>query len=87
MPRILFDEFGKDQKQQLQDRLQSVFAAGFSRLRISCVSWLLLIELFELEISARKAGIQLGLSYPTTLKGFDILRGVIIESYRDPTKY
>jgi transposase len=34
--------------------------------------------LFELEMSARKASIQLGLSYPTTLKGFDILRGVIL---------
>jgi transposase len=53
-------------------------ATGFSRSRISCVSWLLLVKLFELEISARKAGIQLGLSYPTTLKGFDILRGVIL---------
>jgi transposase len=51
---------------------------SFSQLRISCVSWLLLIKLFELEMSARKASIQLGLSYPTTLKGFDILRGVIL---------
>ena len=50
----------------------------FSRLRISCVSWLLLIKLFELEVSARKSSIQLGLSYPTTLKGFDILRSVIL---------
>ena len=44
--------------------------------RISCVSWLLLIKLFELEVSARKANVQLGLSYPTTLKGFDILRNI-----------
>jgi transposase len=51
---------------------------SFSGLRISCVSWLLLIKLFELEISARKASIQLGLSYPTTLKGFDILRSTIL---------
>jgi transposase len=63
------------------------FATGFSRLGISCVSWLLLVKLFELEISARKAGIQLGLSYPTTLKGFDILRGVILRELSDPTKY
>jgi len=52
---------------------------NFVKLRISCVSWLLLIKLFELEVSARKASIQLGLSYPTTLKGFDILRGVILQ--------
>ena len=51
---------------------------SFSDMRISCVSWLLLIKLFELELSARKASIQLGLSYPTTLKGFDILRSVIL---------
>ena len=50
----------------------------FSRLRISCVSWLLLIKLFELEVSARKSSIHLGLSYPTTLKGFDILRSAIL---------
>ena len=51
---------------------------SFIGLRISCISWLLLIKLFELEVSARKASVQLGLSYPTTLKGFDILRGVIL---------
>ena len=51
----------------------------FSRLRISSVSWLLLIKLFELEVSARKSSIQLGVSYPTTLKGFDILRSVILQ--------
>jgi len=55
------------------------FDTSFSRLRISCVSWLHLIKLFELEVSARKASIQLGLSYPTTLKGFDILRGAILQ--------
>jgi hypothetical protein len=35
------------------------YDTGFGRLRISCVSWLLLIKLFELEVSARKASIQL----------------------------
>jgi transposase len=52
---------------------------SFCRLRISSISWLLLIKLFELEMSARKASFQLGLSYPTTLKGFDILRCVILQ--------
>ena len=55
------------------------YDTSFCQLRISYVSWLLLIKLFELEMSARKASIQLGLSYPTTLKGFDILRGVILQ--------
>ncbi len=51
---------------------------AFAELRISCVSWLLLIKLFELELSARKASTQLGLSYPMTLKGFDILRRCVL---------
>jgi len=55
------------------------FDTGFGRLRMSCVSWLLLIKLFELEVSARKASIQLGVSYPTALKGFDILRSAILQ--------
>jgi len=46
---------------------------SFSGTRISSVPWSLLIKLYELETSARKASIQLGLSYPTALKGFDIL--------------
>ena len=50
------------------------YDTAFVELRISYVSWLLLIKLFELELSARKASIQLGISYPTTLKGFNILR-------------
>ena len=54
------------------------FDTSFCGLRISCVSWLLLIKLLKLEMSAPKASIQLGLSYPTTLKGFDILRGVVL---------
>ena len=52
---------------------------GYGRLRISCVSWLLLIKLFELEVSAREVNIQLGMSYPTALKGFDLLRNAILQ--------
>jgi transposase len=55
------------------------FDTCFGRLRMSCISWLLLIKLFELEVSARKASIQLGVSYPTALKGFDILRSAILQ--------
>ncbi len=55
------------------------FDISFSKLRISSVSRLLLVKLFELEVSARKACIQLGLSYPTTLKGFNLLRVTILK--------
>jgi len=45
-----------------------------SGLKISAVSLLLLVKLFELEISARKASTQLDISYPTTLKAFELFR-------------
>jgi hypothetical protein len=43
-------------------------------LIISVVSLHLLIKLFELEISARKASTQLDISYTTTLKAFELFR-------------
>jgi len=39
---------------------------------------LLLIKLFELEVSARKASTQLDISYPTTLKAFELFRRSIV---------
>ena len=49
----------------------------FGKIRISYATWLILVKLFELEVSARKASTQAGLSYPTTLKSFDLIRYVI----------
>jgi len=49
----------------------------FGRIRISYARWLILIKLFELDVSARKASAQADLSYPTTLKAFNIIRYVI----------
>ena len=58
------------------------FDTKFSRLRIVCVSWLLLIKLFEIKMSARKAGIQQSLSYPTTLNIFSQeIKWIIIHEY------
>ena len=48
-----------------------------SKLNLSCRDWLWLIKLFELEVSARKASIQMGISYPTVLKAFNIMRMAI----------
>ena len=45
-----------------------------SGLKIPIVSLLLLIKLFELEVSARKACSQVDISYPTTLKAFELFR-------------
>jgi transposase len=46
-------------------------------LNISCRDWLWIIKFFELEVSARKASIQMGLSYPTGLKAFQTMRKAI----------
>jgi transposase len=50
-----------------------------NELRIPFGTWLWLMKLFELEISARKASMQVNLSYPTTLKGYDTMRKSILQ--------
>lgn len=55
----------------------------FGNLRIGYSKWLMLIKLFELEVSARKAGIQLGLSYPAVHKAFDTIRHSITHKLVD----
>jgi len=45
----------------------------FSEIKISASRWLILIKLFELSISARKASVEMNMSYKTTLKAFDLL--------------
>ena len=45
-----------------------------NQLNISAKEWLWLIKLFELEVSAHKAAKQIGLSYPTVLKAFNVIR-------------
>jgi transposase len=52
-------------------------------LRIGLREWLWLIKLFELEVSARRAARELGLSYPTVLKGFHLIRRAIAAQDRD----
>ena len=56
----------------------------FSEIKISASKWLILIKLFELSVSARKASAEMNLSYKTTLKAFDLMRKVIVE---DLSKY
>jgi len=43
-------------------------------VKLPAKDWLWLIKLFELEISARKTSQQLGISYPTVLKAFHLIR-------------
>jgi len=51
-------------------------------LRVGFTKWLWLIKLFERDFSARQAAKELGLSYPTVLKGFNIIRKAILS--QDP---
>jgi transposase len=53
------------------------------KLKISYKSWAWLIKFFELELSANRAARQIGLSYPTVLKAFDVIRYAIISSADD----
>jgi transposase len=51
-------------------------------LQVGVREWLGLIKLFEGDFSAREAAQELGLSYPTVLKGFNIIRKAILS--QDP---
>lgn len=50
--------------------------AGLSR--VPDVTWLWLVKLFELELTAHQAAVQTGVSYPTALKAFTLLRRAIV---------
>lgn len=52
-------------------------------LRIGFRKWLLLIKVFELEASARRAAREVGISYPTALKGFHTIRTAILAQDKD----
>ncbi len=43
-------------------------------IKLPAKDWLWLVKLFELEISARRTSQQLGISYPTVLKAFHLIR-------------
>lgn len=48
-----------------------------NKLKISYKTWIWLIKLFELELSARRIAQQTKLSYPTVLKGVNLIRAAI----------
>ncbi len=54
-----------------------------NKVKLPPKDWLWLIKLFELEISSRKASQQLGISYPTVLKAFHLIRRAITTHTRD----
>ncbi len=54
-----------------------------NRVKLPAKDWLWLVKLFELEISARKASQQLGISYPTVLKAFHLIRQSIAAHARN----
>jgi transposase len=50
--------------------------AGLSR--VPNVTWLWLVKLFELELTASQAAVQTGVSYPTALKAFTLIRRAVL---------
>jgi transposase len=46
--------------------------------RVSALTWLWLVKLFELEVVAQQAGVQAGLSYPTALRAYTTMRRAIL---------
>jgi transposase len=52
-------------------------------VKLPAKDWLWLVKLFELEISARKTSQQLGVSYPTVLKAFHLIRQSIAAHARN----
>jgi transposase len=48
------------------------------RVRGPVATWLWLLKLFELELTASQAAIQTGVSYPTALKAFTVIRRAIL---------
>ena len=60
-----------------------------SKINIDYSKWLVLIKLFDLGISARKATVEDDVSYPTALHSFDTIRFSILEeqSKTDDHKY
>lgn len=55
-----------------------------ARCRVGLPTWLWLIKLFELEVTARQAVIQTGVSYPTALRAFTTIRRAILAMDQPP---
>jgi len=49
-----------------------------NRVKIPPRTWLWILKLFELEVSARKIAQQVGISYPTALKAVNVIRASIV---------
>jgi transposase len=54
--------------------------------RLSPRTWLWVIKLFELELVAQQAGVQLGLSYPTILAAYTTIRRALLAA-AEPTLF
>ena len=54
-----------------------------SHLRFSCIQWLSIVKLFELELTARKVAQQMNLAYNTAYKAFQTIRYAILAHAND----
>lgn len=52
--------------------------------RVPLRQWAWILKLFELEVTARQAAVQTGLSYPTVLRAFTLIRRAILAQADEP---
>lgn len=56
-----------------------LFTATFlGQAKLALGIWLWLVKLFELEVTARQAAVQVGLGYPTALRAFTLMRHALV---------
>lgn len=55
----------------------------YGQLKISASHWLLLIKLFELEVSSLRIAKELKISYPTALRATSLMRQAILSKSKD----
>ena len=69
---------GRYQGQRCRYAFGLLTGTWFRQSRVALATWLWLIKLFELEVTAHQAAFQTGVSYPTALHVFTIVRRAIL---------
>ena len=74
---------GRNRCSRCQYTFQDFSGRWINQGRLSCVQWLSVIKLFELEVSAHKMSLQLGLSYGAVYRAVNTIRMAILSHAED----
>lgn len=74
---------GRYRCSRCQYTFQEFSGRWIDRGRLTCVQWLSLIKLFELEVSVRKMAQQMGLAYRTVYRAVQTIRRAIVSQAQD----